>query len=96
MKALKKTKGIILYENKNTHELIAFPIYINDTYIEWVTNTFEWMEIVKDAWKAKNIPVKPYRSNSKVCKGCPLKLDCDAAEAGTLKIQPLEELSEVV
>ena len=96
MKALKRTKGIVLYENKNTHELLAFPVYINDTYIEWVTNSFDWMELVKEAWKEKNIPMKPYRSNSKICKNCPLKIDCTNAEVGTLKIEPLEELSEVL
>jgi CRISPR/Cas system-associated exonuclease Cas4 (RecB family) len=96
MKILKKSKGVILYENKNTHELLAFPIEINDVYKNWVNNTFEWMEVVKDAHKEKQMPMKPYRSNSKVCKSCPLKTDCFKADAGVIKIEPLEELSETV
>ena len=96
MKVLKKAKGVILYENKNTHELLAFPIEVNETYKNWITNTFDWMEVVKDSWKEKNLPMKPYRSNSKICKNCPLKTDCFKAEAGVIKIEPLEELSETV
>jgi CRISPR/Cas system-associated exonuclease Cas4 (RecB family) len=96
MKVLKKSNGVILYENKNTHELLAIPVIINDNYKKWVNNTFEWMEVVKQSWKDKQMPMKPYRSNSKVCKGCPLKTDCFNADVGTIKIQPLEELSETV
>lgn len=96
MKVLKKAKGIVLYENKNTHELLAFPIEINDSYKQWVNNTFEWMEVVKQTHKDQQMPMKPYRSNSKICKGCPLKTDCFKAEAGVVKIEPLEELSETV
>jgi CRISPR/Cas system-associated exonuclease Cas4 (RecB family) len=96
MKVLKKAKGVILYENKNTHELLAFPIEANETYKQWINTTFDWMEVVKDAWKEKNLPMKPYRSNSKICKGCALKTDCFKAEAGTIKIEPLEELSETM
>lgn len=96
MKVLKKAKGIVLYENKNTHELLAIPVYITEEYKNWANNTFEWMETVKQAHKDEQIPMKPYRSNSKICKSCPLKTDCYAADVGVLKIEPLEELSEAM
>ena len=94
MKVLKKSNGVVLYENKNTHELLAIPVTINENYKKWVNNAFDWMEIVKQSWKDRQMPIKPYRSNSKVCKGCPLKTDCFKADAGVIKIEPLEELSE--
>jgi len=96
MKVLKKTKGIVLYENKNTHELFAIPVEINDIYKKWASNTFDWMEEVKDAWKARQLPEIPYRSNSKICKKCPVQQDCLKLGDGVIKIKPLEELSETM
>lgn len=96
MKILDKSKGVMIYENKNTHDLLAFPVQVNDTYISWIENTFEWLRTVRKAWKDKTIPQKNYRSNSKICKGCPLKTACATAEPGTIKIPALEGLSEVV
>lgn len=96
MKILKKAKGVLIYENKNTHDLEAFPVEVNDHYKSWVDNTFEWLKEVRKAWKDKTIPQKTYRSNSKICKSCPLKSACDDADKGLIKISPMEKLSEVV
>jgi CRISPR/Cas system-associated exonuclease Cas4 (RecB family) len=96
MKILDKPKGVMIYENKNNHELLVFPIQVNDVYIAWIKNTFEWLRTVRKAWKDKTIPQKNYRSNSKICKGCPLKNACAIAEPGVIKIAPLEALSEAM
>jgi len=96
MKILKKSKGIIIYENKNNHELLLFPIEVNDTYREYIDNTFAWMDEVFAAWKNKQLPVKNYRSNSKKCKTCPVRKTCDEAGDGVIKIKTLEELSETM
>jgi CRISPR/Cas system-associated exonuclease Cas4 (RecB family) len=96
MKVLKKAHGVIVYENKNNHELLAIPVNINDHYIQWIDNAFEWMRQVRKAWEDKQLPMKNYRSNSKICKHCPLQSDCAKAEAGVIKIASLEELSETL
>jgi CRISPR/Cas system-associated exonuclease Cas4 (RecB family) len=96
MKVLGRSKGIIIYENKNNHELLLFPIEVNDHYRKWIDNTFEWMNSVSDAWKNKQLPIKNYRSNAKICKTCPVKKACDSAGDGIIKITSLEELSEAV
>lgn len=96
MKILKKAKGVLIYENKNTHELAAFPIEVAESYKQWIDNTFEWLKETRQAWKNKTIPQKTYRSNSKICKACPLKAACDVADVGTIKIKPMEKLSEVL
>jgi CRISPR/Cas system-associated exonuclease Cas4 (RecB family) len=96
MRILGKAKGVILYENKNTHDLLAFPVEVNDHYIKWIENTFDWLRTVRKAWKDKTMPQKNYRSNSKICKGCPLKAACAVAEPGVVKIPSLEALSETV
>jgi CRISPR/Cas system-associated exonuclease Cas4 (RecB family) len=96
MKLLGKPKGLVIYENKNNHELLLFPIEVNDTYRKWIDNTFSWMQEVRKAWTDRQLPIKTYRSNSKVCKTCPVRKACDAAGDGTIKITPLEGLSEIV
>lgn len=96
MKILGKAKGALIYENKNSHELLIFPIEVNDQYIRWINNTFDWLRTVRKAWQDKTMPQKNYRSNAKICKGCPLKTACLVAEPGVIKIPSLEALSETV
>lgn len=96
MKVLKRGKGVLLYENKNSHELLAIPVEINDYYVKWVDYAFEWMRTVRKAWEDQTLPKKNYRSNSKICKNCPLAKVCAVAEVGSVKIESLEELSEIM
>ena len=81
MKILGKKLGILLYENKNTHELHAITVEPNEEYIAWADYAFDWMKRVYAQWKSEKIPQKPYRSNSKVCKSCPVSAACLAAES---------------
>lgn len=92
MKILKKSKGMLIYENKNNHELLVFPIEVNNHYIRWVDQAFDWMRDVRSSWDKKQLPQKNYRSNSKICKTCPLKKVCDESGAGDIKLKSLEPL----
>ena len=92
MKILGKRLGVLLYENKNSHELHAIPIEVNDEYKAWADYAFDWMRKVRKAWEDRTLPQKPYRSNSKVCKTCPIQKACASAEKGDVKIEPLEYL----
>lgn len=94
MKILKKAKAVIIYENKNNHELLAIPVTVNDYYIKWVDQAFDWMREVRRAWEEKTLPTKNYRSNSKICKTCPLAKVCAEAGAGDVKIKSLEPIDE--
>ena len=96
MKILKKSKGIIIYENKNNHELLAIPVQVNDYYVKWVNDAFEWMRTVRKAWEEKKLPKKNYRSNSKICKTCPLAKVCASSGEGDIKINSLESLDETL
>lgn len=87
MKIYKKKNGILLYENKNTHELLAIPVVVNQDHIDFVNYLFEWMREVYGAWENKTIPMVPFRNNNvKICNNCPLQSACKAADPGTLKI----------
>lgn len=87
MKIYKKKNGIILYENKNTHDLLAIPVNINQNHVDFTEYMFEWMREVYSAWKNKTIPAVPFKNNSiKICMSCPLRDACIAAPDGDIKI----------
>jgi CRISPR/Cas system-associated exonuclease Cas4 (RecB family) len=94
MKVLKIRKGVMIYENKNNHELLTLPVVVNDHYRNWVEQAFEWMRIVYKNWQDKQLPEIPYRSNSKICKVCPIQKACAEAGTGTIKIKPLVLLKD--
>ena len=96
MKILKKEKAVLIYENKNNHELLVIPVRVNDYYIKWVNQAFEWMRTVRKAWENKTLPEKNYRSNSKICKSCPLAKVCADAGKGDVKISSLEPIDETL
>jgi CRISPR/Cas system-associated exonuclease Cas4 (RecB family) len=92
MKVLGKRLGVLLYENKNSHELHAITVEPKPEYIAWADYAFGWMKEVRAQWESGDIPKKPYKSNSRVCKTCPLFNDCSKAPTGSVKINPLEYL----
>lgn len=92
MKILEKDKGAMIYENKNNHELLILPVVFTDHYRRWVDQAFDWMREVRKSWEKQELPQKTYRSNSKICKSCPIQAACAEAETGVVKIKPLELL----
>lgn len=94
MKILQKRKAVLIYENKNNHELLVLPVEINDYYIKWVNDAFDWMKTVRKAWEDRTLPEKVYRSNSKICKSCPLSKVCAEAGKGDVRINSLEPIDE--
>lgn len=96
MKILKKARAVLIYENKNNHDLLIIPVEVNDYYRQWVDNAFQWMRDVRKAWVDKALPTKNYRSNSKICKTCPLSKTCAEAGVGSIKIKSLEALVETM
>lgn len=96
MKILNKTRAVLIYENKNNHDLLILPVEVTPGgyAVQWVNQTFEWMKSVRKAWEDKKLPEKNYRSNSKICKTCPIRATCDEAGKGDIKILSLEPLDE--
>ena len=94
MKILNKTEAVLIYENKNNHELLILPVELNDYYKKWVDGTFDWLRSVRKAWTDRTLPEKNYRSNSRICKTCPVKATCDVAGKGDIKLLSLEPIDE--
>lgn len=88
MKIFKKKKGMVMYENKNTHDLLVIPININQKHVDFVDYLFGWMKEVYAAWKDKKLPEVPYKNNDvKVpCSSCPVQQACKEAPKGDIKI----------
>ena len=85
--------GMILYENKDTHDLFGVPIEMTDANREWVEKTFKWMRSVRKAWEDRQLPKKNYRANSKVCKKCPLASVCNTLPVeGDIQLPSMEQL----
>jgi len=96
MKVWKMRKGVMIYENKNTHELLTLPVVLSERYRAWAEEVFEWMKLVYKNWQEKQLPEIPYRSNSKICKVCPIQKACAEAGDGTIKIKPMRLLKDEV
>ena len=88
MKIYRKKKGLMIYENKNTHDLLILPININQAHVDFVDYLFGWMREVYSAWNDKKLPEIPFRGGKqiKVCDGCPLKNTCSSSPVGDIKI----------
>jgi len=96
MKVWKMRKGVVIYENKNTHELLTLPVVVSEHYRAWAEEVFDWMKLVYKNWQEKQLPEIPYRSNSKICKVCPIQKACAEAGDGTIKIKPMRLLKDEV
>jgi CRISPR/Cas system-associated exonuclease Cas4 (RecB family) len=94
MKILNKTEAVLIYENKNNHELLILPVAMSDYFTKWVDGTFDWLRSVRKAWADRTMPEKNYRSNSRICKSCPVKATCDVAGKGDIKLLSLEPIDE--
>lgn len=85
--------GVIMYENKDSHELYGVPLEMTPENRAWIEKTFSWMRSVREAWEDRKLPKRNYRSNSKVCKKCPLKALCDTLPVeGDIQLPSLEQL----
>jgi len=87
MKILKHQLGAIIYENKNTHELLVIPVIPTKEDVEEVNKMFDWMRRVKKAFEDKQLPERISRQGTKMCASCPVEKVCDAREKGDIKIE---------
>lgn len=87
MKILKHTKGALIYENKNTNELLVMPVVPTERDVEEINYLFDWMRKVKKAFDDKQLPERASRQGTKMCAACPLEKVCDSREKGVIKIE---------
>lgn len=87
---LQEQYGILLYENKNDHRKLIIPVELTPENKAKVEKVFDWMRSVYTAYQAGDLPKKPFRSNSKICKQCPIKNWCFDQPEGKINLEVLE------
>lgn len=84
--------GLLIYESKDSHELLVIPVFRSD-HEEELQEILGWMREVRKSWEDQELPERPYRANSRVCKGCPLQETCfEDYPRGDVKLEPLSTL----
>jgi CRISPR/Cas system-associated exonuclease Cas4 (RecB family) len=76
MKVEKVERGFLLYENKNTQQLLIFPVYLDEKLNNDLNQMFDWMRSVRKAWSDKEKPARVFTEKSRQCGGCPVSEVC--------------------
>lgn len=85
--------GFVLYENKDSHEVLIIPVKRSD-YEDELEELLRWMRMVYSKYEDDILPKRPYKSKrSKVCKRCPVREACwEGLEEGEEEVETLSVL----
>lgn len=92
MKVLEIDEGFVMYENKNTQEILIIPVAMNESNRELIDRVFEWLREVYAAYTNDTLPERGFAKSSYPCKGCPVKAKCWKElkdEEGVISIETL-------
>ena len=93
MHILRYKYGMLIYEDKETHDMFAVPIVMEGTIKEYTKELVDWMNLVYDTVTQEDAPLpeRVFTEKSKECKYCPLKQHCWDGEEGEVQLprQPL-------
>lgn len=87
MKLKNAKEGFLMYENKNTQEILIIPVLMNEKNKAIINGLFVWLQEVHDNFTSGDLPMRPYKKSSSACKSCPIKKDCWEADTGTVQIE---------
>lgn len=92
MRITNRRKGFLLYENRNTLELLCIEIEMTEKNEEILDNALDWMRKVYKNWQEQTLPTRPYRSQTvKICANCPVnKLCWEGRPEGVVKLPKME------
>lgn len=93
MKILGADKGLLLYEDRNSFDNLIIPVYMNEENTKIVDDAFQWLRDVRVAFDVGTLPkyFAGRRSNSKICKTCPIKQACNDAGEGVVDLRLLKD-----
>lgn len=89
MTVLDADEGFVLYESKNTNELLSIPVLMTDRNKEYIDYVFDWMRQVYSAWEEEKQIKRGYTKSNWVCKNCPVSATCDEIQNVGEKIDNL-------
>lgn len=73
MHALDADRGVVLYENKSSQEILAISVKRDDKYLE---RLFKKYRAVYSAYKEGNLSIRPYKRTSQACQRCSAQAYC--------------------
>lgn len=79
---LNEEHGLLLYEDKNDHEKLLIPVQMTEKNKAAVEKVVKWMREVYAGFIEGKLPKNPFRSNSKICKECPVQKWCFSQPEG--------------
>jgi CRISPR/Cas system-associated exonuclease Cas4 (RecB family) len=81
--------GFVMYENKNTQEILVLPIVMNERRQKILDNAFEWMRSTYKTYEEGTLPTRPFTQKSNECKRCPIRKQCWSGPEGEIDIAPM-------
>lgn len=93
MYILKSTKGILIYESKNTNRLVNVSVVLTEERRKFVEYMLQWLREVKQAIDEEQFPERPKRwtKTGVKCKQCPFNEICWSDNSPTdIYIAPLK------
>lgn len=92
MKATGKERGFLLYENRNTLEVLVIEVDFTEANETILENALDWMRQVYKSWENRDFPMRPFRAQTvKVCMNCPLNKVCwEELPEGDSKLPKME------
>lgn len=82
--------GLLLYEDKNDHQKLLIPVEMTDENLAKVEKVVQWMRKVRKTYEDGLLPKNLFRSNSKVCKECPVRQWCKDQPEGDTEVEVLK------
>lgn len=84
-------QGFLLYENRNDLSLITIPVIMDQRNRKVVEDALDWLRSIHKVTQGSELPKRPFRKSSNICKYCPLKDACwNELPEGILQIDPME------
>lgn len=81
MKVENVDEGFLLYESKNTQEILIIPISMNERNQKIIEDTFDWMREVHQAWRDGLVPTRSFTTKTTyACQNCPVRKSCWATK----------------
>lgn len=70
-------KGVLLYENRGTLQILPILVKMNDKNRKILEDALQWMRDVHEHWSSEGeIPKRPWTRRNKACKTCPVFNTC--------------------
>jgi CRISPR/Cas system-associated exonuclease Cas4 (RecB family) len=90
MKIRGASEGIVMYENKNTHEIHMVPVVMTPANEKFIDYVFDWMRNVKAKIDEGAIPMRKFQTSPYVCKNCPVGAACFLEPDGNENVEELK------